>query len=118
MECFWKVNQTTVFFRVTSVNSASMDGPFAWKRLYDPPRSLFREFCVRRRLSPGVNIPEHVTDHCPVYYEIKYMELFLRYPTSEWYATWGCKIFYCSPEKKLFPSNSGAKTSQGYCDVV
>ena len=53
----------------------SMDGLFAWKSLYDPPRFLFREFWDWGRLSLGVNIPVHVPDHCPVYYEIEYMEL-------------------------------------------
>jgi hypothetical protein len=82
------------------------DGRFTWQRLCDPARFLFREFwggayLFSSKHSGTCNRPLpifyfnfvfqffifyffiHLYDHCPVYYEIEYMELFLQYPTPE-----------------------------------
>jgi hypothetical protein len=61
---------------MTCVDSVSMDGLFTWNRIYDPPRVLFGELRLGGLLA-GVNIPERVHYHSPVYYEIEYMALYL-----------------------------------------
>jgi hypothetical protein len=89
-------------------------------RLCDPPRVLFREFWVGGGIiPPGVNIPELVIYDSAVYCVIEYMENFLKYPVR----LSGMLLVaedksYCPSRNKIFPSNSGARTSLGYGIVV